>query len=188
MRRVSALLCVCVVLLASGCASIVSKSTYPVQISSNPAGAAVTVKDKNGMEAFTGTTPTTAMLSAGKSYFSSARYTLTFTKPGYATTTRVLDSSLDLWYLGNLLFGGLIGMLIVDPITGDMWKLDEFVNVTLLEPGAAPVAAVRSAPAAAEDSGLKKDLDELARLRDEGTLTEQEYQRKRQETIDKWNP
>jgi len=27
------------------------------------------------------------------------------------------------WYWGNILFGGLIGVLIVDPITGKMWKL-----------------------------------------------------------------
>jgi len=28
------------------------------------------------------------------------------------------------WYIGNLLFGGLIGLLIVDPLTGAMWTLD----------------------------------------------------------------
>ena len=187
MRRVSAMLCICFVVLATGCASIVSKSIYPVQISSNPPGATVSVKDKVGAEVFTGTTPTTAMLEAGKSYFSSARYTLTFTKPGYDPATRVLDSSLDLWYLGNILFGGLIGMLIVDPITGDMWKLDEFVSVTLPQAGGVVPAARTMAPAAAGAS-LEEDLAELKKLRDGGVLTDQEYQQKRQEIISKWNP
>ncbi|QYM78788.1 hypothetical protein K0B96_16015 [Horticoccus luteus] len=27
------------------------------------------------------------------------------------------------WYWGNILFGGLIGMIVVDPITGSMWNL-----------------------------------------------------------------
>jgi hypothetical protein len=27
------------------------------------------------------------------------------------------------WYFGNLLFGGVIGMLIVDPLTGAMYNL-----------------------------------------------------------------
>lgn len=27
------------------------------------------------------------------------------------------------WYIGNLLFGGIIGLLIVDPATGAMWTL-----------------------------------------------------------------
>lgn len=27
------------------------------------------------------------------------------------------------WYLGNVVFGGLIGLLIVDPLTGAMYNL-----------------------------------------------------------------
>lgn len=38
---------------------------------------------------------------------------------------------MDGWYIGNLLFGGLIGMLIVDPATGAMYKLDDSVYATL---------------------------------------------------------
>jgi hypothetical protein len=187
MSRVSALLCVCVVVLATGCASIVSKSTYAVQVTSNPPGATVNVKNKVGADVFTGTTPTTVMLKAGKSYFSSGRYTFTFTKPGYDPATRVLASDLDLWYLGNILFGGIIGMLIVDPITGDMWKLDEYVNASLPQAGMAP--AVRPmAPAGGGAGSLEADLAQLKGLRDSGVLTEEEYQKKRQEVIAKWNP
>ena len=32
---------------------------------------------------------------------------------------------------GNLLFGGVIGMLIVDPATGAMWKLEDVYSVNL---------------------------------------------------------
>jgi hypothetical protein len=41
-----------------------------------------------------------------------------------------LTADIDGWYFGNLLFGGLIGILIVDPATGAMWKLPENVNKT----------------------------------------------------------
>jgi hypothetical protein len=34
-----------------------------------------------------------------------------------------LDSSVSGWYFGNLAFGGVIGMLIVDPLTGAMFNL-----------------------------------------------------------------
>jgi hypothetical protein len=34
-----------------------------------------------------------------------------------------LDSSVSGWYFGNLAFGGVIGMLIVDPLTGAMYNL-----------------------------------------------------------------
>lgn len=39
---------------------------------------------------------------------------------------------LDGWYFGNILIGGLLGMLIIDPATGAMWKIEtEFLNETL---------------------------------------------------------
>jgi hypothetical protein len=42
------------------------------------------------------------------------------------------------WYFGNLVFGGIIGMLIVDPLTGSMWNLtpdhiDEKLDATTAE-------------------------------------------------------
>ena len=42
-------------------------------------------------------------------------------------------STMDGWFIGNLLFGGIIGVLIVDPITGAMWKLPKQLTVTLAE-------------------------------------------------------
>ena len=38
---------------------------------------------------------------------------------------------MDGWYAGNILIGGLLGLLIIDPATGSMWKLDESVQVAL---------------------------------------------------------
>jgi hypothetical protein len=45
-----------------------------------------------------------------------------------------VDSTINGWYVGNIVFGGFIGWLIVDPLTGAMWALDtEHVNGTLAE-------------------------------------------------------
>ena len=38
---------------------------------------------------------------------------------------------MDGWYIGNILFGGLIGMLIVDPATGAMYNLPDRVDINL---------------------------------------------------------
>jgi len=46
-----------------------------------------------------------------------------FELPGHANAEVRLDSSLSRWYFGNIVFGGLIGMLIVDPLTGAMYNL-----------------------------------------------------------------
>ena len=45
-------------------------------------------------------------------------------KAGYRTSEVQISARIGGWYaFGNLLFGGLIGYLIVDPITGAMWTL-----------------------------------------------------------------
>ncbi len=45
-------------------------------------------------------------------------------KEGFEEQTVTVDTKVGGWYIGNFLFGGLIGLLIVDPATGAMWTLD----------------------------------------------------------------
>ena len=54
-------------------------------------------------------------------------------KEGYGKQVATISAELDGWYIGNIVFGGLIGMLIVDPATGAMWRLDDSVNASLVE-------------------------------------------------------
>ena len=120
------------VFLFSSCASIVSKSIYPVSISSNPIGARISITDKFGKEIYLGNTPATVRLKAGAGYFSRAEYQVKFSSPGYDDKIVPITFKLDGWYFGNIIFGGLIGILIVDPATGAMWKIEtEFLNETL---------------------------------------------------------
>jgi len=113
----------------TACCSIVSKSSYPVTISSNPPGACFTLKKANGMAMSTGTTPATVTLNSADGYFKPAKYIVEFTRKG-VTQSIPLNASINGWYFGNILFGGLIGLLIVDPATGAMWKLDDNVIST----------------------------------------------------------
>ncbi|MDY6990526.1 MAG: SH3 domain-containing protein [Thermodesulfobacteriota bacterium] len=133
-----------VTLMCGGCASIVSKSEYPVTIKSNPSGATVRVKNKRGIEVHECTTPSTTLLSAKSGYFSSASYSFQFEKEGYYPASFSLSGEMDGWYIGNILFGGLIGILIVDPLTGAMWRLDDTVDGDLSPKPElkAPIAAV----------------------------------------------
>jgi len=136
----------CVVLASTGCASIVGKSQYPVTISSQPDQAAITVVDERGDTVYAGTTPTTVTLRTKAGYFKGKKYTVTFEKEGYAKHVAEIRRGVSGWYvLGNLIFGGLIGWLIVDPATGAMWTLQKKVSVDLT-----PLSA-----STAEDSGLR---------------------------------
>ena len=120
------------VFLFSSCASIVSKSTYPLSINSSPSNAKVSITDKKGKEIYLGNTPATVKLKAGAGFFSRAEYQVKFSSPGYDDKIVPITFKLDGWYFGNILFGGLLGMLIIDPATGAMWKIEtEFLNETL---------------------------------------------------------
>ena len=110
---------------ATSCASIVSKSSYPVAVRSNPSGAAFVIHDEDGVEIHRGVTPATVTLDAGSSYFDREEYDVSFSLPGHPETSKRLEAKLDPWFFGNIIFGGLIGILIVDPITGAMFKLPD---------------------------------------------------------------
>jgi len=121
------------VVFLTGCASIVSKNMYPVTLNSHPDGATILIKDESGSQIYKGKTPTTLSLSSGEAYFHPKKYTITFSKTGYEDQTTVIKAGIDGWYFGNLIFGGLVGLLIVDPLTGNMWKLPRETTITLTE-------------------------------------------------------
>lgn len=124
---------------ASGCASILSDSDYPVTIKSNPPGANFTVTDEAGLDVHSGVTPDTINLAASDGFFSSANYIIKYQMAGYREQSFELRPGMDGWYIGNIMFGGLIGILVVDPATGAMWKLPEIANVNL-QPSTASAA------------------------------------------------
>lgn len=121
-------------LAASGCASIVSESNYPVRIDSYPQGATFAVRNENFDIVCTGTTPGTVFLESDSGFFKKAKYNIFFSLDGHENTNVDFNASIDPWYFGNLILpGSLIWMLFADPVTGAMWKLDERITAILPE-------------------------------------------------------
>tara|TARA_R100000687_G_scaffold83430_1_gene86103 strand:+ start:724 stop:1482 length:759 start_codon:yes stop_codon:yes gene_type:complete len=149
-----------IAVLVSGCASILSDNQYSVSLVSSPPGAAYTLKNGEGYVIQKGHTPDIVSLRSSAGYFKRAKYTLNMSKDGYADNETVLKGGIDGWYFGNLLLGGALGMLFVDPVTGSMWSLPEVQEVAMSAspeastPTPAPASAsTPSAPVAqAEDS------------------------------------
>ncbi len=129
-------------LLFTGCATIVSKTVYPVHIRTQPAGAGIVITDKKNREVFKGKSPATANLKSGAGYFSKAAYTVKISTPGFEEKIIPVNYTINGWYFGNIFLGGVLGMLIIDPVTGAMWKLKDplIINETL-ERSKSPVAA-----------------------------------------------
>jgi hypothetical protein len=120
-----------VALLLSGCASIISGGTQPVTIKSVPDGASVTVTNRAGEKIHNGTTPVTLTLNRGAGYFKTETYKVEVKKEGYESRQLDIVSTINGWYIGNILFGGVIGLLAVDPATGAMYAFPDSVNATL---------------------------------------------------------
>lgn len=123
MKKLVLLIMVLGLLLVSGCASIISSNQKLITFRSEPSPAKLTVWDDRGLIVFKGETPTQLTLETGEAYFHGHDYIVLFSKEGFENRTINLSSSVNGWYFGNIIFGGLIGMVIIDPLTGAMWTI-----------------------------------------------------------------
>lgn len=139
MKRSKPLSLIVLASLAVGCASIIKESDQSLSFKSDPGDARLVITDlREGKDIHVGATPFTMSLKRGDGYFKKSKFKVAIEKPGYRKEELVLEGAPNGWYIrGNLVFGGLIGWLIVDPATGAMWTLDpDDINVTLRKEGA----------------------------------------------------
>lgn len=119
-------------LVLTSCATLTRTKPVPLAITSNPVGAKVVVTNAKGKVFHEGNTPTSVILPASAGPYKAASYNLMFSKKGYPTKTMVLKAGVNPWYAGNLpMPGGAFGALVVDPMTGAMWKLDDKIHADL---------------------------------------------------------
>ena len=138
-------------LLLTGCASIVDGGPGYVNIR-GPKDAALKIKDELGAEVYSGTLgehATTVSLRRGAGYFQGKDYTVEVSQ-GDKKSTASITTILSPWYFGNIIFGGAIGLIAIDPATGAMWKLDP-TELTLRFDAPAPVPALSTSATASTD-------------------------------------
>jgi hypothetical protein len=122
------LICGVVALMAlvggAGCATIIQGTSQRVSVFATPADSKVTIYDGSGSVISTQQAPCTVSLKRGSGYFSAGEYRVQVEKPGYAPVIVTISGSPGGWYIvGNFFIGGLIGWLVIDPLTGAMWSL-----------------------------------------------------------------
>jgi len=83
-------------------------------------------------------------LNSGAGFFKKESYVIRYELDGYPTREIPLEFKVNGWYWGNLLLGGVIGMLIIDPATGAMYKPSiDYVQATLTKN---PVGSLDASP------------------------------------------
>ena len=118
----------------TGCATVFSESVWPVALNV-PTSTNFIITNEAGEKVDFGTTPAKVRLPSGASFFDGEKYTFHFTKMGFQPKTVTLDTTLNDWYWGNLLVGNVLGLLVVDPGTGAMFKLPNLVSAELTPSG-----------------------------------------------------
>lgn len=125
MHRIEGAIAVALIVALAGCATIVHGGTQDIRVSSQPSGAVVRVQ---GMAT---TTPGVLKLER------KGTHTLVFEKEGHKSVEVQLNKTVDGWLFGNILIGGIIG-LVIDFVSGAAYKLTPAdVNVVLGEKAAA---------------------------------------------------
>lgn len=114
-------------LLFQSCATIRSTNTYTIHLQSEPSGASIEVFDRKNTIIHTTQSPDSVVVKSGAAYFKRSEFTVTVTKPGFIPATAKIEFEVDKKYYQNFHTSFLmpVGFLIVDPITGAMWKPKE---------------------------------------------------------------
>lgn len=111
-------------LFLSGCATIVNNEPAKFDLQSDPTSAKVVVTDiSNNKVVMNAQTPFSVTLDKKKGYFSGKTYSVLVQKEGFKNIQFDIKPTLSGWYICNVFFGGFLGWLIVDPISGGMWNL-----------------------------------------------------------------
>lgn len=108
----------------SGCSTIISSKFQSVTFQSTPPGATVNI---NGLPI--GLTPFTTLIEKKNAQ------TLTINKVGYKTYTTSMETSIDPWFWGNIIFGvaGIYGFT-TDGFTGAMHEYAPSQFLVTIEP------------------------------------------------------
>jgi hypothetical protein len=131
------------VMLISSCAYLAGGGdNQDVKVNSSPEGATFSIATTGGVPITEGVTPASVNLKRIN------KYIVTVNLDGYKENSVMIDQTLNMYIVGNILCGGIPG-LVVDALTGAMWVLEpEQIVITLelasLENGTEELYAVVS--------------------------------------------
>jgi hypothetical protein len=164
--RLCGLLIAALGLLASGCATIVKGTTQDIPISSDPAGARISIDGRPS-----GTTPTKVTMDRKHSHM------VTIEQENYEVENVAITNSMGGAVAGNIILGGLVGWG-VDAVSGAQYNLHpDTVSVRLRPKTQKTAADLRPAPTKTET--FSKELAKLDEMKTDGKISGTEYDKMR---------
>jgi hypothetical protein len=148
--------------LTSGCATIVKGTTQDIPISSDPAGARVSVDGRPS-----GTTPTKVTMDRKHSHM------VTIELENYEAENVAITNSMGGAVAGNIIAGGLVGWG-VDAVSGAQYNLHPDTVAVRLRAKASTPATNIPATTTKTDT-FSKELAKLDELKSNGKISEEEY-------------
>ena len=149
-------------LLMTNCAAIVHGNKQVVDFSSQPTGAKVSIDGKEY-----GTTPTSVELKrmghfkgepSGKT-----EYQVKIDLEGYYPYEIKVKRTVDGWFFGNLIIGGLVG-IIIDAASGSMYKLTPDQIVATMSRESATIQQVDDKIFIAVSLGINPEWEKVGQL------------------------
>lgn len=126
MKFQTAAFCVLGVAAISGCATITQGSTDTVTVDTRPPGATCELKQAGATIGFVNPTPGSVQVGKSKNDIN-----VQCGKDGYQPAVGTLSSELEGMTFGNILFGGLIGV-VVDASSGALNKYPALVQIVMV--------------------------------------------------------
>ncbi|MCB2212584.1 PEGA domain-containing protein [bacterium] len=116
-----------IVLVAmTGCATIMHGSKQKVSVTSDPSSAKIEIVTIGGLTVASGNSPLQASLSKKQ------EYKVVVSLEGYQTEEILLTQEFDMWVIGNIICGGIPG-LIVDALSGAINQIEPDTVIVTLE-------------------------------------------------------
>jgi hypothetical protein len=126
MRLLPWLAGVALVLLTTGCATLTKGTQQTITVATDPPGAACTMSRDAKAVAVVNPTPGSMPIEKGAGTIS-----ILCKKQGYQDAAGVLASEFQAMTFGNILFGGVVG-IVVDAASGAMHRYPDRVTITLI--------------------------------------------------------
>jgi hypothetical protein len=143
MKLLSLSVCLILAVFATSCATVFNRSSKNVAIHSDPQGMSYEVVNRKGVKVASGTAPATLRLPTHSSYMRGESYVFTFKQGNRVVGQKTLDSSISGWYWGNFLIGGVIGMLVIDPLSGSMWTMPSELYMSGVQASVQPAGSLQ---------------------------------------------